>query len=391
MIGVGVLVLAAACGSSDPSPSTTTSRPTPSAAATSAAPTPSAGSTTVWLCRPDDAADPCHTGTSATVVSADGTKQVQPAARADPGIDCFYVYPTVSRDHGLNSDLSIDPEERVVAVAQASRFSSVCRVYAPMYRQLTTSALGGSDGKVTPAAALTAYLSVEHAWEDYLAHDNDGRGVVLIGHSQGAFLLDALIKRVIDTDPAQRRLLVSALLLGGNVRVPDGKEVGGDFQHVPACTAPTQTGCVVAYSTYQGDPPKDAYFGRTDTSVAAVLGLDTGSGAGEQVLCTNPGALGGGVAALDTYLPTTGSFGLLGAIAGLPQAATPWVAYPGRYRAQCEQKDGASWLDVTPANDARPLLQAYLEPQWGLHLYDVNIALGNLVQLVGTEAHAYHR
>jgi len=323
------------------------------------------------------------------VEKADGTEEAERATSADPGIDCFYVYPTVSRDGSLNSDLSIDPEERAVAIAQASRFSSVCRVYAPMYRQLTTSALGGGEGKVTLAAALTAYLSVQHAWQDYLAHDNGGRGVVLIGHSQGAFMLDALVRRVIDKSPAQRKLLVSALLIGGNVRVPDGRDVGGDFQNVPACTASAQTGCVVAYSAFQGDPPNDAYFGRTDTSVASDLGLAPQPAVGQHVLCTNPAALGGGAAPLDTYLPTTGSFGILGAIAGLPQASTPWVSYPGRYVGQCEERDGATWLDVTPANDARPLLHAYLGPRWGLHLYDVNIALGNLVRLVGAQAKGY--
>ncbi len=60
------------------------------------------------------------------------------------------------------------------------------------------------------------------AWRDYLAHDNHGRGVVLIGHSQGAYVLKHLVKTVIDRSPAERRLLVSAILLGGQVLDANG-------------------------------------------------------------------------------------------------------------------------------------------------------------------------
>ena len=113
----------------------------------------------------------------------------------NPPIDCFYVYPTVSTQPTANANLHIDPQERAVAIAQASRFSQVCRVYAPMYPQLTLSAI--SKG-IRPQSAAIAYLGVLSAWNDYLAHYNKGRGVVLIGHSQGASLLIALIKREID-------------------------------------------------------------------------------------------------------------------------------------------------------------------------------------------------
>ncbi|HEY7948814.1 MAG TPA: DUF3089 domain-containing protein [Acidimicrobiales bacterium] len=46
----------------------------------------------------------------------------------DPPIDCFYVYPTVSAQPAVNADLTVDPEETAVAVAQASRFSTACRI-----------------------------------------------------------------------------------------------------------------------------------------------------------------------------------------------------------------------------------------------------------------------
>ena len=87
--------------------------------------------------------------------------------------DCFYVYPTVSTESD-NANLAIQPAEIAAAVAQASRFSQVCNVWAPMYRQATAAAL--TDGAAfKPSVIATAYNSLLSAWRDYLAHDNHGR------------------------------------------------------------------------------------------------------------------------------------------------------------------------------------------------------------------------
>jgi hypothetical protein len=210
----------AACGPSSPSPSTEpsggvsiapVSTATPAApataSATEASPADSApttapsGSTvtavpkdTVWLCRPGLADNPCTGNLDATVVDASGKSQLQHNTVAtNPPIDCFYVYPTVSRQQTTNANLTIDPEERAVALAQAAQFSRVCNVYAPMYRQLTLSAIAKPAG-ISLGPALTAYSSVTAAFADYMANYNHGRGIVFIGHSQGALMLIELLK-----------------------------------------------------------------------------------------------------------------------------------------------------------------------------------------------------
>src|SRR5262249_7257471 len=191
---------------------------------------------TVWLCLPGRAADPCRTSLATTVVRANGTRSVErPRLPARPPIDCFYVYPTVSDEPTGNASLSVGLSEILVAEAQAAPFSQVCKVYAPVYRQIT------NRGLVTPslnASPAMAYGDVLAAWRDYLAHYNRGRGVVLIGHSQGAYVLKHLVTTVIDRSAAERRLLVSAILLGGQVHAAnsDGGRTG-DFAHVPACAS----------------------------------------------------------------------------------------------------------------------------------------------------------
>jgi len=335
---------------------------------------------TVWLCRPGLAHDPCTASRTATAIAADGSRRVErfPSARRR-AVDCFYVYPTVSRQPAINADRRIDGALTAVATFQASRFSSTCRVFAPVYRQLTVSGLARPLDQSRRALDV-AYRDVRAAWRDYLAHDNHGRGVVLIGHSQGAGLLTRLIAREIDARPRMRRRLVSALLMGGNVLVPAGRDVGGSFQHVPACRSTTQTGCVVAYSSFLATPPDPSLFARGPKSGFELIFGTGATGRDLRTLCVNPAAPAGGEAPLRAYFHT-------GASAGV---ATPWVTYPGRYRGRCAQSGTASWLDVRPRpGDPRPAVEERPNRIWGLHANDVDLTIGDLVRLVARQSAAY--
>jgi pimeloyl-ACP methyl ester carboxylesterase len=310
----------------------------------------------------------------------------------NPPIDCFYVYPTVSGQPGILANLHIDPTEIAVARAQASRFSQDCKVYAPVYPQLTLHAITDSSG-VTLADLETAYKGVASAWDDYLAHYNDGRGVVVIGHSQGAAMLIALLRLQVDHDAAVRRHLVSAIILGGNVTVPIGQDVGGSFENIPACRSSSEIGCVVAYSSFDTQPPSNSLFGRPGQGVSVLAPGPREPSAGMEVLCVNPASPSGGVGTLEPYFPSARFAGGLGSeAAGAPNVATPWVSEPDLYSGECKYEDGASWLQVSAPidpGDSRAIVGQSLGPTWGLHLVDVNIALGNLVRMVGDQAAAY--
>jgi len=379
-----IAVLGVSCGGSSDTESPSTTAGPATTAAPSAAP-----SNTVWLCRPGLADNPCESDLTTTVISADGSTSTEAAAPAeDPPIDCFYVYPTVSSQQTPNANLNIDPDETTVAVTQASRFSQVCRVYAPMYRQLTLSTIAGPGGASAEARAV-AYGDVLSAWQDYLANYNDGRGVVLVGHSQGTGMLTQLIASEIDPNPDELGRLVSALLIGGNVTVAAGQDVGGDFQNIPACRSADQTGCVVAYSSFIDPPPPDGFFGRV--GVGPRGGEQTDGNL--QVLCVNPASLSGGTGPLEPYFSTTRLPGVFSPeLIGVPSAATPWVAYPGLYTAHCESSGDTNWLQIDAtgiAGDQRWVVKQTLGPLWGLHLADVNIAFGNLVDLVRQQASAF--
>lgn len=346
-----------------------------------------------WLCRPGRKGDACDIDLTTTVIAADGTMTRETWA-ADPKapIDCFYVYPTISTDTTDNSDMNADPAELNVIAQQFARFASKCRPFAPLYRQLT---LAGLRKQLTgPRFAFdkgVQYDDVRDAWQSYLKRDNQGRGVVLISHSQGSFILTELLRQEIEGKPIQKQL-VSALILGATLEVPAGKDVGGDLKVIPLCRKPGQIGCVVNYSAFRSDvlPPANTRFGKP-------------ANAGHSGSCTNPVTLGDGSAPLKAYLSATGRT-ITGTTPVKPWAEgktvdTPFVSVPGLLTAKCASNEHATYLEVTVHGDpADPRtddivgdlgMRAKPLADWGLHLVDVNIAMGNLLDLVSQQTKAY--
>lgn len=341
-----------------------------------------------WLCRPGHEAI-CSTDQRATVVRADGTTTIKAwKAAPNPRIDCFYVYPTVSFDHLANSDMIPGREEAGVVQQQLNRFASQCRIFAPLYRQVTLTALR-SVMVGAPMAGIDRelpYRDVRDAWRSYLAHDNTGRGVVLIGHSQGSGVLKRLLAEEVDGKPIQKQL-VSAILAGTNFLVPAGKAVGGDLKSIPLCTRNGQTGCVVSYVTFRDDapPPVNSRFGRTQVP-------------GMKVACVNPAAIAGGSGLADSYFAAgTNPLSEQGQITWASGATitTPFVQVPGLVSAQCIDRDGAQYLALTmhsnPADHRTDHIPGEIvqggkvATDWGLHLVDMHANMGGLVSIVAAQ------
>ena len=231
-----------------------------------------------WICLParDDV---CSRNVKAIELFANGSSApVPPRPLATTGtVDCFYVYPTV----GLNLiPGNPDPyysDKRAIeaaAAAQAASFASECRVFAPQYRQATIGAYA------LPEFVRQMYIEVAAsdilaAFDYYLANYNQGRKIVLIGHSQGGEMLIKLIQGRLETSPELRGKLLLGILAGIPVNVPTGQKIGGTFAQVPVCTEPGETGCFIAFGSYaEGSNPT------TDPRVPTP--------AGQERVCVNP-------------------------------------------------------------------------------------------------------
>jgi hypothetical protein len=349
-----------------------------------------------WLCVPGHNAA-CEVNLDTTVIAASGaTKLEKFAAAKAPAIDCFYVYPTVSRDPGVVSTMQAEPEELAVVAHQFARFAQVCRPFAPLYRQFTLTALvARMSGKPLPSDGVDpkiGYNDVVDAWNYYLAHYNNGRGVVLIGHSQGSAVLTPLIKNEIEGKPVQKKL-VSAILMGTRLQVPAGKDVGGDLASVPLCHAASQIGCAIAYASFRASAPPAAtsLFGKS-------------AGPGMEAACVNPAALAGGSGAAQAY------FGTRSAIVDASSQVdwvkgktidTPFVSVPGLLTAECKKNDAAAYLAVAlhgESGTARTseipgdvVVGGQVQADWGLHLIDASLFMGNLIAIVRDQGAAYAR
>jgi Protein of unknown function (DUF3089) len=408
VVAVAVAALAAACSSGDDGGDEGATDGTASGDGTAttaeAAPLPAAyedysselyADDANWLCKPGMADDVCAADLDTTVVNADGsTEVVAHEVAEDPPIDCFYVYPTVSFDEEINSDLEPGENEEVVTVLnQAARLNSTCRVFAPIYRQITLGGIGG--GAETPEGVdprAVAYGDVVDAFRQYVANESDGRGFVLIGHSQGSGHLTALIADEIDGEPALQDRLVGAYLLGSGVAVPEGELVGGSFQEVPLCQATDEVGCVVTFASFRSTspPPENSLFGRPR------------DGEGEAG-CVNPASPSGGSAMLSPYFSVDQPEGSL--IGGTASAAafadeaqaseitTPWVTFPDFIEGECVREDGFHYLRLTvlgdPDDPRADDIGGDLDASWGMHLVDANVAMGDIEAMVAAQAEAY--
>jgi pimeloyl-ACP methyl ester carboxylesterase len=338
-----------------------------------------------WLCLPGRN-DICSTPLPTTELGPGGYgASATSRVTKDPPIDCFYVYPTISGDRGLNSDLAVREEIGAVQ-SQFARFSSVCRPFVPIYRQMTLGAVAASAvGTDLRAPGELAYSDIAAAWRTYLAAHNKGRPFVLVGHSQGSLMLQELIKREIEGKPVARRML-RAIIPGYNVLVPQGKRVGGTFRSTPLCSSPTELGCVMTWVSFRENnpPPEGAMFGW-----AAAPGMTVG--------CTNPAKPGSTAwEPLVSYWYARSSYPVAGgpirwSSEGPPP--TPYLRTQGLVSARCVNSGTRGYLEIRTNADPKDKrtdriggevgIMGMFVPGWGMHLADMAIAQGDLIRQVG--------
>lgn len=347
----------------------------------------------MWLCHPKKANDPCDLPSDRYDQRTGKTTPAAPGTDADRPVDCFYVYPTVTDNPDFIAPMAAMPEVKSIASFQAAPFNTQCRVFAPVYQQMTLFGL-------SPAAMASwvgnrdlpniGYGDVLRAWKQYLRSDNHGRGVVFIGHSQGTMMLRKLLREEIDPKPELRKKVVGAVLMGGNVMTKPGRTTGGDFRNIPLCTAKAQVGCVTAYSTELIGLP--SLFGNAALDVLSTpMGLPTGPA--YQVACTDPAKLSGNYQPVGATTPSEPyAFGIISLLmayttapGSLPSSSATWTTGRGRGVTKCVNPGGFHRLHISMVKPQ----QVNELPLFDTHLLDMNFGVERLVQIVAKQSAAY--
>jgi pimeloyl-ACP methyl ester carboxylesterase len=342
-----------------------------------------------WMCRPDIDPNACHGNLDATEIAADGSQKLVKFERAqDPKFDCFYVYPTVLLNGGSimtdfsSPDIVLDP-----LLSQAATFTRICEVYAPLYRQ---NGLNASASGVSPAGSSNAGLGlkdVTDAFHYFLDHIDKDRKFVLMGHSQGTGVLTAMMKTEVDANPDVRARMISALLIGGGLRVPEGQRMGapGSFANIPTCAMPGDTGCVIAYNSFAKENPPGAN---------AIGGMAT---MGLEPVCTEPAALAGNSGRYKgSYVPMMVVNATFKADGVYPTGiTTPFVVYRDLFKGQCIKSGGYNYLEISleqePGDMRMPNYRFTAGAEaigFGLHIVDYNLELDDLIDAVAMQADA---
>lgn len=339
-----------------------------------------------WLCRPDKPDNPCRIPLDAAVLHDGGVTAERTPLPDAARVDCFYVYPTVSGQSGMFSDLAIEQVHRDIAAGQIARFSTVCNVYAPMYRQLTLAGLSWSvrNGFSRDERSVR---DVRAAFEHYLKHDNEGRGIVFVGHSQGARMVTALIKEFVDGKPLQKQLVAAVLAgngddmfgAGGVMTVaPRGRILGGTFESVPMCRLPGEAGCVIAWSSYIDGYEGPRAFGNHDK-------------AGRLGACVSPADIGSGAGDAIAYFHRSHRAGL-----AVQDPPLPFVKVDRQMSAACAIDSHGHVLRLVVregphAEKLRRFLAPYSKRPVNLHMLDLALVQGNVIDAVARASERWLR
>lgn len=173
-------------------------------------------------------------------------------------VDVFFIYPTIyTKGKTWNADVNNKKLNKKIDAKpvryQASVFNQSCRVYAPRYRQAilksfyTLKTKDGKPGEGVKALDF-AYQDVKKAFEYYMKNYNNGRPIIIAGHSQGTYHTRRLLQEYFDTTQLRDKL-VAAYIIGYGID-------RNMYTYLEPCNDAYQVGCYITYATFkQGYDP----------------------------------------------------------------------------------------------------------------------------------------
>lgn len=217
------------------------------------------------------------------------TSRTGDAARAGdaPPFAVFFVHPSsyiplaLTEQANWNAapgDPVAEGRARLFIKGMASAFNRADEIWAPKYRQAVVGAFL-TDRPEAQRAIDAAFADVREAFKVFVASVPAGKPIVLAGHSQGSLHILRLLREEVAGKPVQSR--VSMVYAVG---WPISIERDLPALPLPACAAPTQAGCIVAWSSF-AEPADPSMLLTRYLATPGFDGLPRGEG---PILCVNP-------------------------------------------------------------------------------------------------------
>jgi hypothetical protein len=168
-------------------------------------------------------------------------------------VDVFYLYPT-SWQKINQSDPNICEIDNPMMLAgaklsyarQATAFEDIANMYAPYYRQddavYTTSLPPAEQAKIVGSIPKTDAFA---AFDYYIKNYNNGRPFILVGHSQGAIVMNLILSEYMKTNPKVYARMIAAYVIGS----PITPEFLASNPHLKFAEGPDDTGVIISYNT----------------------------------------------------------------------------------------------------------------------------------------------
>ena len=172
----------------------------------------------------------------------------------DRPVDVFLICPTVDIESETNSPEINDKLRESFAYAldlEKGIYEETGRLFSPYYRQMSINAYRLPEEEFGQAESI-AYRDISDAFRWYLDNENDGRGLILAGFSQGSEMCLKLLEEYFGTESAEvealRGQLITVYAIGWRVT----EEMTEQCPRIVPASGENDIGTVVAFDCEDG-------------------------------------------------------------------------------------------------------------------------------------------
>ncbi len=172
----------------------------------------------------------------------------------DRDVDVFLICPTVDTMSETNAfDLNDKLKSNFIYALDLEKgiYEETGRLFSPYYRQMSINAYYLPETEREQARQI-AYQDVSAAFRWYLDHENDGRGIILAGFSQGGEMCLELLKEYYGGESEEAAALRDRLIAVYSIGWSVTEEMTDAYPQIVPASGETDVGTVISFDCENG-------------------------------------------------------------------------------------------------------------------------------------------